>query len=88
MKIEIIELRSGHGSVAIGYGSRTDFEAVEEDVEDFFTAALSAQHLADRHMGDCANGHKHTCAVSIVNDETFGDIIVIVSLLFHLFLLM
>lgn len=62
----------------IAYGFRTDYMAIKDHVKKFLTMPLAAQYLEDAKMGKCARGHYHTCALSIVGNNTFGDVVAVV----------
>ena len=67
------------GHVALWYTHRGDYDAVSPEMGKFLTSPMSAQRLSDSNKTECSNAHKHTCGISLVDNETYGDVIVIVS---------
>lgn len=71
----------GEGSniVYILFEYRTDFKAVNSRMNVYLPPMKVGRLLEECGGAKCENHHSHTCALSIVGDATFGDVLVYVS---------
>lgn len=83
VKMPSIEaMGEGLNAIYIIFTHRSDFEALDNRMNIYLTPTKAAQLLEDCNSSACGNSFFHTCALSVVGDRTFGDIMSFVRALF------
>ncbi len=58
---------------------KTDYDTIQSKLHIILTDAEVDQILENNRLSVCEKGHAHTCALSLIDQCRFGDILMVVS---------